>query len=229
MKYKKLLVSALSASILFGGLASSASADSINTNSGFYRSRRTRQAYLNLSADQRSEIDTINTNNNTQITLKEVKAHGKYRLPIVKGQNYLYAFMDDRNNNGMVGENDISATGTSPVKAVESIEEIDEDISNRDQEINEAVEEIIETTTEVEKPVEEEIEIQDPISNISEQQLDKLQNAIDQAEETIAGAKILMDTMPQLAEKNGPALNQLIEKQNTIISRANAILKANGR
>lgn len=229
MKYKKLLVSALSASILFGGLASSASADSINTNSGFYRSRRTRQAYLNLSADQRSEIDTINTNNNTQITLKEVKAHGKYRLPIVKGQNYLYAFMDDRNNNGMVGENDISAIGTSPVKAVESIEEIDEDISNRDQEINEAVEEIIETTTEVEKPVEEEIEIQDPISNISEQQLDKLQNAIDQAEETIAGAKILMDTMPQLAEKNGPALNQLIEKQNTIISRANAILKANGR
>ena len=229
MKYKKLLVSALSASILFGGLASSASADSINTNSGFYRSRRTRQAYLNLSADQRSEIDTINTNNNTQITLKEVKAHGKYRLPIVKGQNYLYAFMDDRNNNGMVGENDISAIGTSPVKAVESIEEIDEDISNRDQEINEAVEEIIETTTEVEKPVEEEIEIQDPISNISEQQLDKLQNAIDQAEETIAGAKILMDTMPQLAEKNGPALNQLIEKQNTIINRANAILKANGR
>lgn len=229
MKYKKLLVSALSASILFGGLASSASADSINTNSGFYRSRRTRQAYLNLSADQRSEIDTINTNNNTQITLKEVKAHGKYRLPIVKGQNYLYAFMDDRNNNGMVGENDISATGTSPVKAVESIEEIDEDISNRDQEINEAVEEIIETTTKVEKPVEEEIEIQDPISNILEQQLDKLQNAIDQAEETIAGAKILMDTMPQLAEKNGPALNQLIEKQNTIISRANAILKANGR
>ncbi|WP_296140897.1 hypothetical protein [uncultured Anaerococcus sp.] len=229
MKYKKLLVSALSASILFGGLASSASADNINTNSGFYRSRRTRQAYLNLSAEQRSEIDTINTNNNTQITLKEVKAHGKYRLPIVKGQNYLYAFMDDRNNNGMVGENDISATGTSPVKAVESIEEIDEDISNRDQEINEAVEEIIETTTKVEKPVEEEIEIQDPISNISEQQLDKLQNAIDQAEETIAGAKILMDTMPQLAEKNGPALNQLIEKQNTIISRANAILKANGR
>ncbi|MBM0046823.1 hypothetical protein ACKRLN_07110 [Anaerococcus sp. DFU013_CI05] len=229
MKYKKLLVSALSASILFGGLASSASADNINTNSGFYRSRRTRQAYLNLSADQRSEIDTINTNNNTQITLKEVKAHGKYRLPIVKGQNYLYAFMDDRNNNGMVGENDISAIGTSPVKAVETIEEIDEDISNRDQEINEAVEEIIETTTEVEKPVEEEIEIQDPISNISEQQLDKLQNAIDQAEETIAGAKILMDTMPQLAEKNGPALNQLIEKQNTIISRANAILKANGR
>ena len=73
MKYKKLLVSALSASILFGGLASSASADNINTNSGFYRSRRTRQAYLNLSADQRSEIDTINTNNNTQITLKEVK------------------------------------------------------------------------------------------------------------------------------------------------------------
>ena len=137
--------------------------------------------------------------------------------------------MDDRNNNGMVGENDISAIGTSPVKAVETIEEIDEDISNRDQEINEAVEEIIETTTEVEKPVEEEIEIQDPISNISEQQLDKLQNAIDQAEETIAGAKILMDTMPQLAEKNGPALNQLIEKQNTIISRANAILKANGR
>jgi len=74
MKIKKILPKALAVAILTSTLASTSFASgSVNTNSGLYRSRRTRQAYMNLTADQRREIDAINTNNNTQITIKEVK------------------------------------------------------------------------------------------------------------------------------------------------------------
>lgn len=219
MKIKKILPKALAVAILTSTLTSTSFASaSVNTNSGFYRSRRTRQAYMNLTADQRREIDAINTNNNTQITIKEVKAHGKYKLPIVKGQNYLYAFMDDRNNNGMVGENDKDAVNNpSPAEKEVASEEVLEK-----EPITELPE--TETITSIEG-VDEEKEA----NIIPAEYLDRLEESLKKAKQTIAAAEVLTKTMPRFATEYGEVLNKLIEDQYKIITRAENILQANGR
>lgn len=223
MKIKKILSKALVVAILTSTLASTSFASaSVNTNSGFYRSRRTRQAYMNLTADQRREIDAINTNNNTQITIKEVKAHGKYKLPIVKGQNYLYAFMDDRNNNGMVGENDKDAVNNSNSAEKEVVrEEVIEEVLEKEP-ITELPE--TETTTSIEG-VDEEKEA----NIIPAEYLDRLEESLKKAKQTIAAAEVLTKTMPRFATEYGEVLNKLIEDQYKIITRAESILQANGR
>ena len=209
MKNKKILPKALAVAILTTTLTSTSFASgSINTNSGLYRSRRTRQAYMNLTAEQRREIDAINTNNNTQITIKEVKAHGKYKLPIVKGQNYLYAFMDDRNNNGMVGENETEGTESSTSR------------EDTDQENNQEV---------LEEISDEEIE-ENPVENqIPSAYLDRLEESLENAKTSIGGAELLIQIMPKFSTINRELIQNLIEKQYQIIARAEKILVANGR
>jgi len=235
MKLKKLLLSTLSVSILFSGLASPAFANSINTNSGFYRSKRTRNAYINLTAGQRQELDAMNTNNNSQLTIKEVKNYGKYRLPIVKGQSYLYPFMDDRNNNGMVGENDKDAISSSNTGTVENVAAIDEEITNNDDQINELVDEMIEEnevddSNELEKnPSEENIESPIIDTGLSEESLDRLEESVKNAKQTIAGAEILIQTMPKFAKEHGDVINKLIQEQINRVERGEAILRSNGR
>lgn len=223
MKIKKILPKALAVAILTSTLASKSFASaSVNTNSGLYRSRRTRQAYMNLTADQRREIDAINTNNNTQITIKEVKAHGKYKLPIVKGQNYLYAFMDDRNNNGMVGENDKDAVNNpSPAEKEVASEEVIEEVLEKEP-ITELPE--TETTTNI-----EEIDEEKEANIIPAEYLDRLEESLKKAKQTIAAAEVLTKTMPRFATEYGEVLNKLIEDQYKIITRAENILQANGR
>ncbi|WP_306489322.1 hypothetical protein [Anaerococcus octavius] len=219
MKIKKILPKALAVAILTSTLASTSFASgSVNTNSGLYRSRRTRQAYMNLTADQRREIDAINTNNNTQITIKEVKAHGKYKLPIVKGQNYLYPFMDDRNNNGMVGENDKDAVN-NPIPA-------EKEVAREEVLEKEAITELpeTETTTSIEG-VDEEKEA----NIIPAEYLDRLEESLKKAKQTISAAEVLTKTMPRFATEYGEVLNKLIEDQYKIITRAESILQANGR
>ena len=235
MKIKKILPKTLAVAILTSTLASTSFASGVNTNSGFYRSRRTRQAYMNLTADQRREIDAINTNNNTQITLKEVKAHGKYKLPIVKGQNYLYAFMDDRNNNGMVGENETEASENSTSREdtdqennQEVLEEIsDEEIENSDEVEEENVEEDLDSQ---EIPIpNEEIE-ENPVENqIPSAYLDRLEESLENAKTSIGGAELLIQIMPKFSTINRELIQNLIEKQYQIIARAEKILIANGR
>ena len=63
----------------------------------------------------------------------------------------------------------------------------------------------------------------------SKESLDELEKAVEDAKETIEGAKILMNKMPNFSKKHGDELNQLIEEQNKLIDKAEAILKANGR
>ena len=63
----------------------------------------------------------------------------------------------------------------------------------------------------------------------SKESLDELEKAIEDAKETIKGAKILMDKMPNFSKKHGDELNQLIEEENKLIDKAEAILKANCR
>lgn len=235
MKIKKILPKALAVAILTSTLASTSFASGVNTNSGFYRSRRTRQAYLNLTADQRQEIDSINTNNNTQITLKEVKAHGKYKLPIVRGQNYLYAFMDDRNNNGMVGENETEGSESSTSREdidQENNQEVLEGISDEEIENSEKVEEekLEEGLDSPQTPIpNEEIE-QNPVENqIPSAYLDRLEKSLENAKISIGGAELLIQIMPKFSTINRELIQNLIEKQYQIIARAEKILIANGR
>lgn len=63
----------------------------------------------------------------------------------------------------------------------------------------------------------------------SKESLDRLEASVKKAKQTIAGAEVLTKSMPNFAEKNSSALNRLIENQRIIISKAEAILRANGR
>lgn len=63
----------------------------------------------------------------------------------------------------------------------------------------------------------------------SKESLDRLEASVKKAKRTIAGAEVLIKSMPNFAEKNSYALNNLIENQRIIISKAEAILRANGR
>ena len=48
------------------------------------------------------DISSVDTNGNGQVTIKEAKAAG-FSMPITS-DHWLYPYMDDRDNDGMVGE-----------------------------------------------------------------------------------------------------------------------------
>lgn len=54
------------------------------------------------SSNSKGDIASVDTNGNGQVTIKEAKAAG-YSMPITRG-HWLYPYMDDRDNDGMVGE-----------------------------------------------------------------------------------------------------------------------------
>ncbi|WP_394024191.1 hypothetical protein ACF3NF_03385 [Anaerococcus martiniensis] len=73
-------------------------------SSVFYKNEKTRDAYLNLTDEKKKELDEMNTDGKYPLTLDEVKASGKFSIPIKKDRDWIYPFMVDRNNNGEVGE-----------------------------------------------------------------------------------------------------------------------------
>ncbi|NRG44826.1 DNA/RNA non-specific endonuclease [Bacillus sp. CRN 9] len=54
------------------------------------------------SSNTNDDISRVDTNGNGQVTIKEAKAAG-FSMPITK-DHWLYPYMDDRDNDGMVGE-----------------------------------------------------------------------------------------------------------------------------
>lgn len=56
----------------------------------------------NTGIDEKKELSRIDTNGNGKVTIKEAKAAG-YKMPIYS-DHWLYKYMDDRDNDGMVGE-----------------------------------------------------------------------------------------------------------------------------
>lgn len=54
------------------------------------------------SSNTKGDISSVDTNGNGQVTIKEAKAAG-YSMPITS-DHWLYPYMDDRDNDGMVGE-----------------------------------------------------------------------------------------------------------------------------
>ncbi len=54
------------------------------------------------SSNKNGDISSVDTNGNGQVTIKEAKAAG-FSMPITS-DHWLYRYMDDRDNDGMVGE-----------------------------------------------------------------------------------------------------------------------------
>ncbi|MFD4820589.1 DNA/RNA non-specific endonuclease [Peribacillus butanolivorans] len=54
------------------------------------------------SSNKKGDISSVDTNGDGQVTIKEAKAAG-YSMPITS-DHWLYPYMDDRDNDGMVGE-----------------------------------------------------------------------------------------------------------------------------
>lgn len=105
---KKIAATGLTLSFAFVGLMGNfdrSYAAGINKNSAFYRSSKTRSYYLALTDSQRAELDSMNIDNKAPLKIDELLETHRYSLPIVRGRDWLYPFMLDRNKNGEVGEN----------------------------------------------------------------------------------------------------------------------------
>ncbi|WP_394019626.1 hypothetical protein [Anaerococcus cruorum] len=147
--------------------------------------------------------------------------------------------MDDRNNNGMVGENEPEGSENSTSREdidqennQEALEEIfDEEIENSEKVEEENLEEDLDSNQEIqEDPSSDEEKEEESVENlIPSDYLDRLEESLKNAKTTIAGAEILVKNMPKFSTQNGEIINNLIEKQNQIIARAEKILVANGR
>ena len=72
--------------------------------SPFYKNSKTRQAYLDLTDEQRNELDNMNTDGKYPLTVEEVIVTGKFDIPIKKDRDWIYPFMVDKNNDGEIGE-----------------------------------------------------------------------------------------------------------------------------
>lgn len=72
----------------------------------FYIKNRTRKYYEDLSDDQRDELDSMNTDNDGVLSIEELEASPYYALPITNGIDWLYPFMYDRNEDGVIDESD---------------------------------------------------------------------------------------------------------------------------
>nr|WP_144512492.1 DNA/RNA non-specific endonuclease [Bacillus sp. FJAT-22090] len=72
--------------------------DEVNASLGLTGSEPSDSTSSNLTGD----ISSVDTNGNGQVTIKEAKAAG-FSMPITS-DHWLYPYMDDRDNDGMVGE-----------------------------------------------------------------------------------------------------------------------------
>jgi len=72
--------------------------DEVNASLGLTGSEPSDSTSSNTNGD----ISSVDTNGNGQVTIKEAKAAG-FSMPITS-DHWLYPYMDDRDNNGMVGE-----------------------------------------------------------------------------------------------------------------------------
>lgn len=72
--------------------------DEVNASLGLTGSEPSKSTSSNMHGD----ISSVDTNGNGQVTIKEAKAAG-FSMPITR-DHWLYPYMDDRDNDGMVGE-----------------------------------------------------------------------------------------------------------------------------
>jgi len=76
--------------------------DEVNESLGLTESKPSNSTNSNTSSNTNHDISLVDTNGNGQVTISEAKAAG-YSMPITR-DHWLYPYMDDRDNDGMVGE-----------------------------------------------------------------------------------------------------------------------------
>lgn len=210
MKNSKKIVAAglvISFSILNVGQSFAA----INTNSPFYYSNKTRQAYINLTDLQREELDRMNTDNNKVLTIEEVLESGKFSLPIKRGVDWIYPFMIDKNKDGQVGENYWGASGSSSSNTNNSTHStIEKETPEYDYS-----HELIST------PIDEEKDVKKKVTN---EDLNELREAISEAKLTLSAVDIILKKAPNFSNKNIVFLRQLAKEAQELIDLGERVL-----
>ena len=173
-----------------------------STNSAFYRSSKTRSAYLGLTESQRVELDSMNTDGKWPLTIEEVLDTGRYSLPIVKGRDWLYPFMLDRNKDGQVGENYFK--GNNNGSSRKTTEEVEEAIPSETEKGNVTENEIKEDRAKIKADLEESVvnaKIQiDACENIMENYPKTIEKVKDKLLALLAETKEYIKTAEELLE-----------------------------
>ena len=75
----------------------------LNTDSAFYKSQRPgiKEAYQNLSYNQREYLDKINQDNSDDISEEEIKAAGDYSLPLEGASKFIEPFLKSQDGNNV--------------------------------------------------------------------------------------------------------------------------------
>lgn len=80
--------------------------DKYKYSSVFYIKNRTKDLYVALTDDQREDLDNMNTDGDEYLSIDELEKYGKYALPIKDGIDWLYPFMFDKNEDGVIDDSD---------------------------------------------------------------------------------------------------------------------------
>ena len=101
----------------------------------FYIKNRTQKYYEDLSDEQRDELDSMNTDNDGVLSIEELEASPYYTLPITNGIDWLYPFMYDKNEDGVIDESDrnkIFSANETDSNEVQIISTNDKEFSGKD-------------------------------------------------------------------------------------------------
>lgn len=217
---KKFLATGLALSFAFAGQMGHidrSHASSINQNSAFYRSSKTRDAYLALTDSQRQELDSMNTDNKNPLTIDELLASNRYSIPIVKGRDWLYPFMLDRNKNGEVGENYFE--GNNSGSSIKNTGEVEEYVPG----------EVEENIPEVEGniPKEENGNILEEVEALENRAMIKadLEKSIENAKIQIDACEDIIENYPKTIEKVKDKLIGLMAEAKEYIKTGEELLK----
>lgn len=210
---RKFLGAGLALGLVFAGLMGNLDrsyAQGVNKNSAFYRSSKTRDAYLALTDNQRAELDSMNIDNKAPLKIDELLASNRYSIAIVKGRDWLYPFMLDRNKNGQVGENYFK--GNNGGSSSENIGEVEEYVPGE-------VEENI--------PEEENGNILDEVEALENRAMIKadLEKSIENAKIQIDACEDIIENYPKTIEKVKDKLIGLMAEAKEYIKTGEELLK----
>ena len=232
MKFnRKYLAMGLALNFAFLGLinpANTSYASNINTNSSFYRSTKTRSAYLALSDSQRAELDRMNTDGKSPLKIEEVLETKRYSLPIVKGKDWLYPFMIDRNKDGQVGENyfEYDNTSNSNKNTVE-IKETQDDLNGKYGIIDNSsiTEDIKKEETTDHNPEIAVTENDLDVASETEKVKDDLKISIEEARTQVDAAEFILEELPFTVAKVRDKLIFLLDQTKEFIKEAEDLLE----
>lgn len=218
---KKIAATSLALSFAFVGLMGNfdrSYAAGINKNSAFYRSSKTRSYYLALTDSQRAELDSMNTDNKAPLKIDELLKTNRYSLPIVRGRDWLYPFMLDRNKNGEVGENYFKGNNSGSLS--KNTGEVEEYVPGEVEEnIPEEVEENI--------PEEENGNILEEVEALEDRAKIKadLEKSIENAKIQIDACEDIIENYPKTIEKVKDKLIGLLAETKEYIKTAEELLE----